>query len=273
MDLIDWENRELPITIQAERLGLNRTGLYYKPLSPSDEEIVIKHRIDEIYTAYPFYGSRRIAAQLKREGFEVGRKRVQTHVREMGISGIIPVPNLSKRRFEHQVYPYLLKNLAITRPNHVWGIDITYIRMDKGWLYLVAILDWFSRFVLSWELDQALEMPFVLEAVKRALGHAHPEILNSDPGSHFTSPQYMEILKGADVKISMDGRGRALDNIFTERLWRSLKYEEVTSMIIKVQDRPGKISLNTWIFIITYGCTSHWITAHQRKCILHERGY
>jgi putative transposase len=120
-----------------------------------------------------------------------------------------------------------LKNLSVTRPNQVWGIDITYIRMNKGWLYLVAILDWFSRYVLSWELDQTLEMPFVLEAVKRALGQSRPEILNSDQGSHFTSPQYIEILKGADVKISMDGRGRALHNIFTERLWRSLKYEEV----------------------------------------------
>ncbi len=193
MALIDWENPELPIKTQAELLGLNRSSLYYKPKEPSPEEIALKHRIDQIYTQYPFYGSRRITAQLRLEGFVVNRKAVQRHMREMGTSGICPGPNLSKRDQQHRVYPYLLKGLAILYPNHVWGIDITYIRLQRGWMYLVAILDWYSRYVVSWELDQSLEIDFVLEAVKRALGQHRPVILNSDQGSHFTSPQYIRL--------------------------------------------------------------------------------
>ena len=216
----------LPLKTQADLLSLNRSGLYYQPVAPSPEEVALKHRIDEIYTAHPFYGSRRIAVVL-RPDFIVNRKAVQGHMREMGLAGIVPGPNLSKRRQEHQVYPYLLRNVRLTRPNQAWGIDITYIRLHAGWMYLVAILDWFSRYVVSWALDDTLEMPFVLTAVDRALAQAVPEIWNSDQGSHFTSPQYIERLKAAQVQISMDGRGRALDNIFTERLWRSVKYEEV----------------------------------------------
>jgi putative transposase len=145
----------------------------------------------------------------------------------MGIAGIAPGPNLSKSHPDHEVFPYLLHNVAITQPNQVWGIDITYIRLTGGWLYLVAILDWFSRYVISWELDQTLEIPFVLRTVDDALEKAKPEIWNSDQGSQFTSPKYTHRLRDADIQISMDGRGRALDNIFTERLWRTLKYEEV----------------------------------------------
>lgn len=148
-------------------------------------------------------------------------------MREMGISGICPGPNLSKRREDHKVFPYLLRNLVIDHPDQVWGIDITYIRLHGGWMYLVAILDWFSRYVLSWQLDQTLEMPFVLQAVDDALAQARPEIWNSDQGSHFTSQHYLDRLLGANVQISMDGKGRALDNIFVERLWRTVKYEEV----------------------------------------------
>ncbi|TYO92761.1 IS3 family transposase, partial [Desulfallas thermosapovorans] len=155
------------------------------------------------------------------------RKAVQRHMREMGIAGISPGPNLSKRNQQHKVYPYLLSNLEITRPDQVWGIDITYIHLQKGWVYLVAIMDWYSRYVISWEMDLTLEIYFVLEAVKRALTQSRPEIMNSDQGSQFTSPQYIEILKNAGVQISMDSKGRATDNIFIERLWRSLKYEEV----------------------------------------------
>ena len=208
-------------------LGLNRSGLYYKPVPPSPEELALKHRIDEIYTAHPFYGSRRITAQLRREGHLVNRKAVQRHMQEMGIAGICPGPNLSRRNSEHQVFPYLLRGLSINAPDHVWGIDITYIRLTRGWLYLVAIIDWYSRYVLSWELDQSLEVGFVLDAMRRALGRARPAITNSDQGSQFTSPSYIELLRAAQVQISMDGKGRATDNIFTERLWRSLKYEEV----------------------------------------------
>jgi putative transposase len=224
--LVEREGAELPLKTQAELLSLNRTSLYYRPVPPSPEEVMIKHRIDELYTAHPFYGSRRITAILQRD-MSINRKAVQRHMREMGIAGICPGPNLSKRRMDHQVYPYLLRNLNITYPNHVWGIDITYIRLVGGWLYLVAILDWFSRYVVSWALDQTLEMPFVLAAVNNALVLAKPTICNSDQGSQFTSPQYLERLHDAQVQISMDGRNRAVDNIFTERLWRSVKYEEV----------------------------------------------
>ncbi len=187
----------------------------------------MKHRIDEVYTLHPYYGSRRITASLRREGWRLNRKAVQRHMREMGITGISPGPNLSKRHSDHQVYPYLLRGLVITEPNQVWGIDITYIRLARGWLYLVAMIDWFSRYVVSWQLDDSLGLGFVLNACARAFSQAKPDILNSDQGSQFTSPSYLELLRRAEVKVSMDGKGRASDNVFTERLWRSLKYEEV----------------------------------------------
>ncbi len=213
--------------MQSELLGLSRASLYYKAASPSAAEVAVKHRIDELYTQYPFYGSRRIAVGLRREGHVINRKAVQLKMREMGIAGIAPQPNLSRRNHLHAVYPYLLRGVEITAPNHVWGIDITYIRLVAGWTYLVAVIDWYSRFVLSWELDQTLELPFVLTAVEGALARASPVIWNSDQGSHFTSEPYLARLKLAQVRISMDGKGRALDNIFTERLWRTIKYEEV----------------------------------------------
>jgi len=226
--MVERGNKDIPLTIQANLLTLNRTSLYYKPVPPSEAEVAIKHLIDEIYTKHPYYGSRRIAVTLrKRHGISINRKRVQGYMREMSITGICPGPNLSKRNIQHRVYPYLLRNYSITYPNQVWGIDITYIRLKHGWMYLVAIIDWFSRYVVSWQLDQSLEMPFVLEVVDQALGDANPTIINSDQGSHFTSPQYINMVSNAGVKISMDGKGRALDNIITERLWRSVKYEEV----------------------------------------------
>lgn len=224
--MIDYQNAELSLKLQAELLSLSRTSLYYVSVPPTPEELYLKRRIDEIYTARPFYGSRKILAELRQE-MVINRKTVQRHMREMGLAAIVPGPHLSKPAPEHRVFPYLLRGLAITAPNHVWGIDITYIRLRAGWLYLVAVLDWFSRYVLSWELDQTLEMPFVLSAVQRALMVATPTICNSDQGSHFTSPHYLDLLQAAQVQISMDGRGRALDNIFTERLWRTVKYEEV----------------------------------------------
>jgi putative transposase len=225
--MVEWEDRGLPVSVQAELLSLSRTSLYYQPVAPSPSELAIKHRIDELYTAHPYYGSRRITAQLRREEVVINRKQVQRHMHEMGLAGICPGPNLSKRRQDHQVYPYLLRGLTMTKPNEVWGIDITYIRLHSGWLYLVAVLDWFSRYIVSWALDQTLELAFVLEAVEEALRRATPLIWNSDQGSHFTSPQYTQRLEAAGIKISMDGKGRALDNIFTERLWRTIKYEEV----------------------------------------------
>lgn len=226
MAMLERLDPEVPLVAQAEILALSRSSLYYEPVGPSMLEIATKHRIDEMYTQYPFYGSRRITAVMRRE-MVISRKTVQKYMREMGIAGICPGPNLSQRNPAHKIYPYLLRNVTSSHPNQIWGIDITYIRLKAGWMYLVAVLDWFSRYVVSWALDQTLTISFVLEAVEQAFSQAKPEIFNSDQGSQFTSPQYIDRLIAADVQISMDGRGRALDNIFTERLWRSVKYEEV----------------------------------------------
>ena len=172
-------------------------------------------------------------------------------MREMGIAGIAPGPNTSKSAPEHKIYPYLLRNVAASYPNHIWGIDITYIRLHGGWIYLVAVIDWFSRFVVAWEVDQTLEMPFVLTAVDRALSQATPTIWNSDQGSHFTSPQYLDRLAAAGVQVSMDGRGRAADNIFTERLWRSVKYEEVY-LNEYASPREARVGLNRYFHFYNF---------------------
>ena len=226
MALVEWGAPGLPLTIQADLLSVSRSSLYYQPVPPTAEELHIKRRIDEIYTARPFYGSRKITEVLRLE-LVINRKAVRRHMREMGLAAICPGPNLSRRNTEHRIFPYLLRHLELTGPNHVWGVDITYIRLQAGWLYLVAVLDWYSRYVLSWELEQSLELPFVLRALTQAFAQAKPQICNSDQGSHFTSPQYVDLLQAHEVQISMDGKGRALDNIFTERLWRTVKYEEV----------------------------------------------
>jgi putative transposase len=226
--LVDRTAPELPLNAQAEWLSLSRSSLYYQAVPVSAEEIAVKHRIDAIYTARPFYGSRRMQAALnKDEHIAISRQRVQRYMREMAIAGICPGPNLSRRDAKHRIYPYLLRGITASHSDHIWGVDITYIRLTSGWLYLVAVIDWFSRYVISWELSQTLEMPFVLAATERALAQATPLIWNSDQGSHFTSPQYTALLLAAGVQISMDGKGRASDNVFTERLWRTIKYEEV----------------------------------------------
>lgn len=225
--LVERTDDALPLRTQADLLGLSRASLYYQPVPPSPEEVAIKHRIDALYTAHPFYGSRKMTVRLNEEGVAMNRKRVQRYMREMGIAGITPGPNLSKRAAQHRIDPYLLRGVTATAPNAIWGSDITSIRLRSGWLYLVAILDWYSRYVISWVLDETLELPFVLDAVDQALTVATPTIWNSDQGSHYTSPQLTSKLEAAGARISMDGRGRAHDNIFTERLWRSIKYEEV----------------------------------------------
>ncbi len=190
--------------------------------------MTIKHAIDRIYTDNPAYGSRRIAVLLQEDyQLVINRKAVQRHMREMVIAGISPGPNLSRRNPAHRVYPYLLRGVTATHPNHIWAIDITYIPLQGNWMYLVAVLDLYARYVVSWALADTLEQPFVLEAVQQALAQATPTIWNSDQGSHFTSPQYTGLLEAAGVQISMDGRGRALDNIFIERLWRTVKCEDV----------------------------------------------
>jgi len=224
--MIERTNNLLPLKSQAELLSLSRSSLYYQPKAPSVQEVQAKRRIDEIYTAHPFLGSRKITVLLRKE-MRISRPTVQRYMREMGITAIYPAPRLSQRHPEHKIHPYLLRNLVIEIPNQVWGLDITFVRMRGGWLYLVAALDWFSRFVVSWELSQSLEIDFVLSAIDRGLLQAAPEICNTDQGSQFTSPRFTERLLAAGVQISMDGRGRVMDNIFTERLWRSVKYEEV----------------------------------------------
>ena len=225
--LVERANRELPLATQAQLLSISRASLYYRPVLPRAAEIALKHRIDALFTESPFYGSRRITAELRREGVLVNRKAVQRHMREMGLEAIGPGPGSSKRQPGQHIYPYLLRGLSITTPNQVWGIDITYIRLRHGWMYLVALLDWYSRYVVGWELDQTLEIDFVLAAVQRALAVAQPGIVNSDQGSHFTSQHYLGLIQAAGAQISMDGKGRALDNVFTERLWRTVKYENV----------------------------------------------
>jgi len=236
----------MPISTQARLLGLNRSGLYYRPVEPPESEVLLKHRIDELYTRWPFYGSRRITAELQQGGLEVNRKAVQRHMREMGIAGICPGPNLSRRRHDHSVHPYLLRGLTIKAPDHVWGIDLTYIRLRRTWMYLVALLDWYSRYVVDWEMGDSMEEELVLAPVRRALGRAHPEILNSDQGSQFTSEEYVGLVTAVGVRISMDGRGRALDNVFTERLWRSLKYEEVY-LHEYGSPREARTGVGTWL--------------------------
>ncbi|MCU9602312.1 IS3 family transposase [Pallidibacillus thermolactis] len=249
VNMIEWQDSELSITKQAELLSLNRSSLYYKPVGPSAEDVAIKHRIDEIYTKYPFYGSRRITALLNQEGVNINRKRVQRHMREMGIQAVYPGPNLSKRNLQHRIYPYLLKGVNINYPNHVWSIDITYIRLQRSWMYLAAVIDWYSRYVISWELDQSLEIGFILDAVQRAFSIAKPVIFNSDQGSHFTSPKYINLLNSKEVQISMDSKGRALDNIIIERFWRNIKYEEV---YLKDYESPREARINIRDYIDFY---------------------
>lgn len=224
--LVEFDG-ELSVVGQCELLGLNRSSVYYQPVGESALNLELMRLIDQQYTKAPFYGSRRMAAWLQRQGYDVNRKRVQRLMRLMGIEAIYPRPNTSRPNEEHKIYPYLLQDVAIVRPNQVWATDITYIRMRHGFIYLVAILDWFSRYVVSWQLSNSLDRYFCLEALDSALATTRPEIFNSDQGCQFTSNDFTKKLLAADVRISMDGRGRCFDNIFTERLWRTVKYEEV----------------------------------------------
>ena len=222
---------DIALARQCELLSVNRSSLYYQQRVNQVQLLLDKthmNAIDEIYTKYPFYGSRRIRVELHHEyGIDVGRERVQHLMRRMGIEAIYPKPNTSKAAPQHETYPYLLKGVAIVRPNQVFGSDITYIRTAEGFVYLVAFLDWFSRYVVSWRLSDSMELAFCLAALDEALGRAAPEISNTDQGSQFTADAFTGKLKANDVKISMDGRGRCMDNIFTERLWRTVKYENV----------------------------------------------
>jgi len=213
---------------QCELLGVSRSSVYYVPVEPDAEELELTRRIDEIHLEFPFYGSRTIARELRERGYRANRKRVQRLMRLMGLESVAPKPNTSKPNEEHPVYPYLLRGLTISRPNQVWAADITYIPLARGSAYLVAIMDWHSRRVLSWRLSNTLDASFCIEALQEALSRfRRPEIFNSDQGSQFTSADFTAVLLAAGVKISMDGKGRCIDNVFVERLWRSLKYEDV----------------------------------------------
>jgi putative transposase len=225
--LVDWDQAEISVRRQCDLLGVNRGGLYYESVGESEDNLRLMRWMDEQYTRTPFYGSRRMTAGLVAQGFPVNRKRVSRLMALMGIEAVYPKPKLSQPGEGHKIYPYLLRGVAVERVNQVWSTDITYIRMAQGFLYLVVVMDWFSRFVLSWSLSLTMEVDFCIDALKSALRRGRPEIFNSDQGSQFTSQKFTAELEARRIAISMDGRGRCMDNIFIERLWRSLKYEEV----------------------------------------------
>lgn len=210
--------------------GISRSGIYayQQTQSPDDEELILLQEIDAEYTRHPFYGSRRMVAWLQGKGYRVNRKRVQRLMRILGLAGMAPGPATSRPHPQHKVYPYLLRGMAITRPNQVWSTDITYVRLARGFVYLVAIVDWYSRKVLTWRLSNTLDSQFCVDCLEEALRlYDAPAIFNTDQGSQFTSEAFTDVLKAHGITISMDGRGRALDNIFVERLWRSVKYEDI----------------------------------------------
>ena len=218
----------MPITRQCRLLELSRSSVYYQGVPLPEGDLALMRRIDEIHLKLPFYGSRRIRDQLQREGYKVNRKKVRRLMHLMGISALYPKRRTSLPDRGHKIYPYLLRDLTIECPNQVWCADICYIPMARGFLYLVAIMDWASRKVLSWRISNTMDTEFCVDALEEALGHyGTPEIFNTDQGAQFTSDAFTTVLKDAGVRISMDGKGRWIDNVFIERLWRSLKYEEV----------------------------------------------
>ncbi|MFW7354651.1 MAG: IS3 family transposase [Brucella sp.] len=226
-EMIDREHK-LSVVRQARLLGFSRGSVYYSPRPVSDDDLALMRRIDELHLEYPFAGSRMLQGLLKGEGLETGRLHVATLMKKMGIEAIYRRPNTSKPAPGHKIYPYLLRKLAVTRPNQVWAMDITYVPMARGFVYLCAVVDWFSRKVLSWRLSITMEAAFCIEAVEEALArYGKPDIFNTDQGSQFTSNDFTAVLKKAGIAISMDGKGAWRDNVVVERLWRSIKYEEV----------------------------------------------
>jgi putative transposase len=225
--VLEPEHAQLSIRRQCELLGLNRSSWYYEPVLESAENLQLMRLVDKEYLKRPYYGSRRMTLALQKQGYQVNRKRVQRLMRLMGIEAIYPKPRTTRPGPQRRIYPYLLRDLTIARPDQVWAADITYIPLRQGFLYLVAILDWFSRYVIGWRLSNSLEGSFCLECLEEALQHRRPEIFNTDQGVQFTSAGFTSQLLQSGVAISMDGRGRALDNVFVERLWRTVKYEEV----------------------------------------------
>lgn len=225
--MIEVDHPALSVRRRCALLGLNRSGLYHEPAGETAEDLRLMRRIDEQYTACPFYGSRRMTAWLAEQGEEVNRKRVRRLMRVMGLEAIYPKPRLSTAGQGHKVYPYLLRGATIERPDQVWSTDITYVPMTSGFMYLAAVIDWFSRHVIAWRLSNTLDGSFCLEMLEEALRSGKPEVFNTDQGVQFTAEAFTGRLESAGVAVSMDGRGRALDNVFVERLWRTVKYEDI----------------------------------------------
>jgi putative transposase len=226
--MVQPEGSRLSVRRQCDLLHLNRSSLYYEPVEATEDELALMRRIDKLCLERPYYGSRRVTAVLKREGLEVNRKRIQRLMREMGLEGMAPGPATSRPHPEHRVYPYLLRGVDVVRADQVWAADITYLPLARGFAFLVAIIDWFSRAVLAWRISNTMAVDFCVEALEDALGHhGPPDIFNTDQGAQFAALEFTEVLRLREVRISMDGKGRCRDNIFVERLWRSLKYEEV----------------------------------------------
>jgi putative transposase len=240
---------EYSLSLQCMLLSLNRTGMYYVKRPIPERKLAILNAMDEIFTEDPVFGARRIQNELKKRGYPLNRATVTNYMKEMGLEAIYQKPDTSKPHPQHRIYPYLLRDLKASYPNHIWGADITYIRMQGGFMYLVAYLDWYSRYVVSWELSDTLEDDFVVAALRQALETAIPYIANSDQGSQFTGKGYIGALLENNVKISMDGRGRCMDNIFTERLWRTVKYEDV---YLKDYDTPRELRLGMKQFFDKY---------------------
>lgn len=227
--MAELENHRINLTRQAELLSVNRTSLYRLPPTKgwSEPDLADMRLIDEIYTAHPYYGYRRIAERMQQCGQQINHKRVRRLMRIMGIQGICPGPNLSKQLHAKYKHPYLLRSLKIERPDQVWAVDLTYIRMRQGFMYLFVIIDLYSRYIVDYELSTTMDRQLILNCLKRAFQRSKPEIINSDQGGQFTNKDYVELLKTEEIKISMDGKGRALDNIFVERFFRTLKYENI----------------------------------------------
>jgi putative transposase len=222
------KKEDLPLTRQCEILELSRSGIYYTPVPVSAKDMELMRQIDEIHLLYPFYGSRKIRNELWKKGYDVGRDKVRGLMRRMGIEALYVKPRLSASHPGHMKYPYLLRSLEISRANHVWAADITYIPMARGFCYLVAIMDWASRMVLSWRLSNTLDSAFCVDALEEAISrYGCPDIFNTDQGSQFTSEAFTDILYSHNISISMDGKGRWMDNVFIERLWKSVKYEDI----------------------------------------------
>ena len=225
--MIEPNHLELSIRRQCELVGLNRATYYYRPATETQLNLTLRRLIDQEYTEHPFYGRRQMTTYLRNQGYRINPKRVRRLMQKMGLEAIYPKPRTTVVNREHRIYPYLLRGIKIIRPNQVWSTDITYIPMPDGFMYLTAVIDWYSRYVLAWRLSNTLDSLFCVEALQEALLFGRPEIFNTDQGVQFTSEAFTSILTAAEIQISMDGRGQALDNIFVERLWRTVKYEDI----------------------------------------------